>query len=254
MQKEFYQSEDDLKAINIVLAGLLAAQAGMSLQAKKLPAGTLTGGMEISDGVSKKTLPNGLTVLVKEVHSAPVVAVNAWVRAGSVDENAREKGITHFIEHMLFKGTEKLAVGELDKKIKQAGGYNNAHTRYESTDFIDVMPSDQFDVALDTMADALMHSTFDATELVSERKVVLEELSRSQDNPGFEAWKALTYMAFEKHPYRDPIIGYREVLEVMEQKDLIHYWKKWYRPSNMVFVVVGDVKADQIHKKNRQSF
>ena len=172
----------------------------------------------VSDGVLKKVLPNGMTVMIKEVQSSPVVALNAWVKVGSVHEQEKERGGTHFIEHMLFKGTDKLKVGELDKLIKAAGGYNNAHTRYESTDFIDVMPADQFDIALETMADALQHSKFDAQELDRERKVVLEELHRAQDNPGFEAWNTMTNLVFEKHPYKYPVIGYKHLLEAMDRE------------------------------------
>ncbi|HXC62912.1 MAG TPA: pitrilysin family protein, partial [bacterium] len=189
----------------------------------------------------KQVLPNGLTVLVKPLHSAPVVAVNAWVRVGSVQEAPAEAGITHFIEHMLFKGTERLQVGELDRLIKRNGGYNNAHTRYESTDFIDVMPADKLEVALATMADALSHSTFDAEELGRERLVVLEELSRAQDNPSFEAWNRLCHLAFGTHPYRLPVIGTKDVLQKMDRDLLVSYWRRWYQPQNISVVIVGDV-------------
>ena len=197
----------------------------------------------LSQGVVKKVLPNGLTVLIKAVHSAPVVAVNAWVRVGSVNELDKERGITHFIEHMLFKGTDKLKVGELDRLVKAAGGYNNAHTRYESTDFIDVLPADKLEVGVVSMADALQHSTFDAKELDKERVVVLEELHRAQDNPGFETWNKLTNLAFTKHPYQYPIIGYKERLKTMDRQLLVDYWKRWYKPQNIIVVIVGDVDA-----------
>ena len=230
-----------------------------------------------ADNVVKKTLPNGMTVLVKEMRSSPVVAVNAWVKVGSVHEGPearayqdikelrldesdavhegpKEKGLSHFLEHMLFKGTEKLKAGELDRVIKAAGGYNNAHTRYESTDFIDVLPADKLDVAVETMADVLMNSTFPEEEFQRERLVVLEELSRGQDNPSWEAWNRLTHLVFKKHPYQHPIIGYQDVLKDMTRKDLVAYWKKWYRPQNMVFVVVGDVDAAQAHRKVARVF
>jgi zinc protease len=235
-------SEESMNPKTVALSGLLAvaplAQAGTSLSA----------------GVFRQVLPNGMTVIVKEVRSAPVVAINAWVKVGSVHEEDKERGITHFIEHMLFKGTDKMKVGELDKLIKGAGGYGNAHTRYESTDFIDVMPSDQFDIALSTMADALQHSKFDAEELGRERKVVLEELHRAQDNPSFEAWNTLTNLVFEKHPYRYPVIGYKPLLEKMDRELLVNYWKKWYRPQNIVLVVVGDVKASVVQAKIAKAF
>jgi len=202
-------------------------------------------GNPLSRDVLKKVLPNGLTLLVKAVRNAPVVAVNAWVKVGSVHERDEERGITHFIEHMLFKGTERLKVGELDRLIKSAGGYNNAHTRYESTDFIDILPAEKLSVGLETMADALQHSAFDPGELGRERQVVLEELSRAQDNPGFEAWNRMTHLAFHRHPYQFPVIGYKDRLTEMDRGLLVGYWKRWYQPQNIVVVVVGDVDAPE---------
>jgi zinc protease len=145
-------------------------------------------------------------------------------------------------------------VGDLDKKIKAAGGYNNAHTRYESTDFIDILPADKLDVALESMADALQHSTFNAAELDRERLVVLEELSRSQDNPGFEAWNRLTHLVFKQHPYKYPIIGYKERLQTMDRKLLVDYWKRWYRPQNLAVVIVGDVDPADAVKRAGKAF
>ncbi|HTB22252.1 MAG TPA: pitrilysin family protein [bacterium] len=213
----------------------------MARRPKTLASSQTSPAQALGRDVLKKVLPNGLTLLVKPVRSAPVVAVNAWVRAGSVCEREAERGISHFIEHMLFKGTETLKVGELDRMIKSSGGYNNAHTRYESTDFIDILPSDKLSVALRTMADALQHSTFDAEELGRERQVVLEELSRAQDNPGFEAWNRLTRMVFKRHPYRFPVIGFKDRLQRMDRALLTGYWKRWYLPRNVIVVVVGDV-------------
>jgi zinc protease len=244
-------------------AGFLAAAPFIPARARAkaaVPAAGFVGGEAVAEGeglahgVTKKVLPNGLTLIVKPLHSAPVVAVNAWVGVGSVNERDEERGITHFIEHMLFKGTEKLGVGEIDKKIKAAGGYNNAHTRYESTDFIDILPAEKLDVALATMADALQHSTFDAAELDRERLVVLEELSRSQDNPGFEAWNRLTHLVFKQHPYKYPIIGYKERLQTMDRKLLVDYWKRWYRPQNIAVVIVGDVDAADAVKRASKAF
>ncbi|MBN8614671.1 MAG: insulinase family protein [Deltaproteobacteria bacterium] len=242
-----------------MIAGFLAAAPFVPARAKSAvlqaaPPALAQKGEGLAQGVVKKVLPNGLTLIVKPVHSAPVVAVNAWVGVGSVHERDEERGITHFIEHMLFKGTEKMAVGELDRRIKAAGGYNNAHTRYESTDFIDILPADKLDVALETMADALQHSTFDAAELDRERLVVLEELSRAQDNPGFEAWNRMTHLVFKQHPYKYPIIGYKERLQAMDRKLMVGYWKRWYRPQNISVVIVGDVDPATALKKAAKAF
>lgn len=208
----------------------------------------------LSHGVVKAVLPNGLTVIVKPLHNAPVVALNAWVKVGSVQEGPAERGISHFIEHMMFKGTPTHGVGQLDRLIKSNGGYDNAHTRYESTDFIDVMPADKLDVALHCMADALQHSVFDAAELDSERKVVLEELSRAQDNPSFEAWNRLCHLVFTRHPYQHPVIGSQAVIEAMDRGLLVDYWKRWYRPRHAVVVIAGDVQPEQALAQARQAF
>ena len=242
-----FSPEESLNA-RWMMAPLLAAALGSPA------AMAAAGATGLSGGVVKKVLPNGLTLLVKRVSSAPVVAVNAWVRVGSVQENDAERGLTHFIEHMLFKGTEKLKVGELDRLIKSSGGYNNAHTRYENTDFIDVMPADKLDIALSTMADALRHSTFDDGELQREREVVLEELHRAQDNPSFEVWNRLTHLAFVKHPYMYPVIGYKERLQKMDRALMVDYWKRWYRPQNIIVVIVGDVDAKAAAAKAASAF
>lgn len=242
-----------------ILAGLLAAAPFLPAKGAApapgfVPGGARAEGEGLAHGVRKKVLPNGLTLVVKPVRSAPVVAVNAWVGVGSVHEADAERGITHFIEHMLFKGTETMGVGELDRRIKAAGGYNNAHTRYESTDFIDILPADKLDVALETMADALRHSTFDAAELERERLVVLEELSRAQDNPGFEAWNRLTHLVFTRHPYRHPVIGYKDRLQAMGRDQLVAYWRRWYRPQNICVVIVGDVDPADALKRATRAF
>jgi len=103
------------------------------------------------------------------------------------------------------------------------------------------------------MADALQHSSFDAEELGRERKVVLEELHRAQDNPSFEAWNKLTHLVFEKHPYQYPVIGFKDLLVGMQRDLLVNYWKKWYRPQNIVFVVVGDVKAAEVQARVKKA-
>ena len=233
-----------MSALSFVTASLLSLYA--PAKAAEAPAQP--------DKVQRRVLKNGMTLLVKEVHSAPVAAINIWVKAGSVWEAPKEQGITHFIEHMLFKGTPSLRVGDIDRRIKAAGGYNNAHTRYETTDFIDVLPSDKLSVGLGTMAEALRHSSFDPVELGRERQVVLEELHRGQDNPGWEAWNHFTRLAFARHPYRYPIIGFKETVEGQDHDALVGYWRRYYRPQNLVLVVVGDVQADSVMAQAEQAF
>ncbi|MEI7640311.1 MAG: pitrilysin family protein [bacterium] len=198
-----------------------------------------------NDNVYKEVLSNGITVLINESHEAPVVGCNFWVKTGSVYEKENEKGLTHFIEHLLFKGTKKRAVGQLDKEVKALGGYNNAFTTYDATNFVIVLPSEYVKKALEIEYDALTASVFDEVELNKERQVVLEELKRGLDNPDNFLWQKLMELSFESH-YKTPIIGYEENLKKFTRSDIVGYWKKHYSPDNLIVVVSGDVKKDEV--------
>ena len=130
-----------------------------------------------------KKLSNGLTVIVKEVHTSPIVAVHFWCKTGSVNEEGFPAGISHFFEHMFFKGTEKMGVGEMDRIVKSLGGYNNAFTSKEYTGYYIVVPSENFSVAFDILLDAIRNSVFDPEEIERERAVIYEEINRSEDLP-----------------------------------------------------------------------
>lgn len=145
----------------------------------------LVSGVELmaQDGVYFEKLSNGITVIVRESHTAPIVACNFWVKTGAAYENQDEKGMSHFIEHMMFKGTPTRKVGEIDRELKSLGGYNNAFTSYDATNFVIVLPSDHLEEALEIEYDALMSSVFDPEEFNKEREVVLTELYRGLDNP-----------------------------------------------------------------------
>src|SRR5208283_2771214 len=162
----------------------------------------------MADGqVYKEKLENGVTVIINESHDAHVAACNFWVKVGSSLENDSEKGISHFIEHLMFKGTKKRKVGEIDKEIKELGGYNNAFTSYDNTNYVIVLPSEYVDKAIDIEYDALSASVFDKEEVDKEREVVIEELKRGLDSPGVFLWQKLMESAYDAY-YKVPIIGY----------------------------------------------
>jgi zinc protease len=127
-----------------------------------------------NDGVIREKLENGVTVIIKENHTAPVAACNFWVRAGAAHENDSEKGLSHFLEHMMFKGTQKRGLGMIDREIKDLGGYNNAFTSYDATNYVIVLPSEHVNKALDIEYDALTASVFDEAEVNKEREVILQ--------------------------------------------------------------------------------
>jgi len=195
-------------------------------------------------GVVKRTLPNGLTVLIKEDHSSPVVAVNVWFGVGSVNETEEINGLAHFQEHMVFKGTKKYAVGEIASLVKGAGGNLNAGTSFSYTMYHVVLPSRSFQVALEVQADAMMNSTFDPDEFHKERDVVIDEARMYDDRPDSFTFYRTMELGFREHTYRRPIAGYEPIVQKITRDQLLAFYKNYYRPSNAVLVVVGDIDTD----------
>jgi zinc protease len=199
-------------------------------------------------------LKNGLTVIIEEEHSAPVVAVEMWVKVGGADETENEAGLSHVFEHMLFKGTQKKKVGEIAKIIESVGGNINAFTSLDNTVFHLAVPSRNFSAGLDIISDAIQHSSFDPGELKKELEVVLEEMRMNEDEPGRKLYKTLLANAYSEHPYKRPVIGYQSVIENLKRDELITFFKKWYIPSNMTLVIVGDVNKDAALKEIDEAF
>jgi len=196
------------------------------------------------DTVIKRTLPNGLTVLLKQERSTPIVALNVWFGVGSVNESEEMNGLAHFQEHMVFKGTEKYGVGEIANLVKSFGGNLNAGTSYSYTMYYIVVPSRAFDKTLEIQADAMMRSTFDANEFQKERLVVIDEARMYDDRPESFTFYRTMELGFEKHNYRRPIAGYQPIVEQITREQLLDFYGNYYRPSNAVLVVVGDVEPD----------
>jgi zinc protease len=185
-------------------------------------------------------LDNGLTVILEENHSAPVVAFQAWVGVGSADEGPEEIGLAHVFEHMLFKGTERRGVGQIAREVEAAGGDINAWTSFDETVYHMVLASRWFDTGLDILADAVQHSSFDPAELDKELKVVLEEIKQGEDSPSRTAAQALFSLAYQNHPYGRPVIGTAEAVSRITRQRLIDFFHKHYVPANITLVVVGD--------------
>ena len=196
------------------------------------------------ENLLRTTLPNGLKVVLLEDHASPVVALNVWVRVGSADELEEEAGMAHVFEHMLFKGTERRAVGEIAATVEAAGGNINAFTSFDMTVYHITMASRDVDVGIDVLADAVLNSTFDPTELARESEVVLEEIRRSQDSPGRALTQAVFDTSFTTHPYRLPVIGTEESVKSFSREHLLDFYARWYVPGNMTFIVVGDIDPD----------
>ncbi len=193
------------------------------------------------EAIERYTLPNGLTVLLKPDTAAPVSSVQVWVKTGSIHEaGALGAGLSHYLEHMLFKGTARRAGREISATVQAHGGYINAYTTFDRTVYYIDMPSEHTAVALDLLADATLHSTLPAGEVAKEKDVILREIDMCLDDPDQRLAQALFETAFRTHPYRQPIIGHRDVFAAVTRDDLLAYYRARYVPNNMVVVIAGD--------------
>ena len=197
----------------------------------------------LASDVTRHVLGNGLTVLVKEVYPASVVSLSIWARVGSVDEDDSRAGLSHFVEHMLFKGTPKRPVGRIAQEIHSLGGYLNGFTSYDCTCYWIVLPSRCFATALDIEVDALLHPLLDPVEIAKESRVIVEELKMYEDRPDSFCFQRLMGQAFRQHRYGRPIIGFEEVVLRTTATELEEHYRRFYRPNNMAVVVVGDIRT-----------
>lgn len=197
--------------------------------------------------VQKIILDNGLTVLVREDRSAPVVTAQAWCRAGSVTEGKwMGAGLSHVLEHMLFKGTTKRGVAQIAQEVEDKGGYINAYTSFEQTVYYINLPSENWRSAVDILADCMMNATIPEEELLKEKEVILREMAMNVDDPVRRSNRMLWATAYTTHPYRHPVIGYPDIYNRITRDDVVSYYKKFYVPNNLMFVVVGDIKAGDV--------
>ena len=194
-----------------------------------------------AESVHRFALPNGLTLLVHEDHSAPVAAVVTHVKAGYFDETDDIVGIAHVLEHMYFKGTPTRGVGEIAKQTKASGGYLNAATIYDHTSYYAVLPIEGFDAGLAIQADAYASSLIDAGELQRELLVIIEEAKRKEDNPGAVATETLFELLHDRHRIRRWRIGREAPLRALRRDQLVRFYRNFYRPSNTVLAIAGAV-------------
>src|SRR3954462_15634070 len=198
----------------------------------------------------KHILPNGLTVIVQEDRSAPVASVQVWCATGSVDENDHlGAGLSHVLEHMLFKGTKTNPANAIAQKVQDVGGYINAYTSFDRTVFWIDVPKAGVTVAIDVLADTMMNSTLPAEEYAKEQEVIRREFAMGMDDPDPMAGQLLFATAYQRHPYRLPVIGLLDVYNQLTREQVIAYYKARYVPNNLTFVVVGDVNADAVYKQ-----
>ena len=195
-----------------------------------------------ADDVSATTLPNGMKIIVREGHSINLVAVDIWVKAGSVNETADKNGVSHFVEHMIFKSTKRFGPGQIDREIEGLGAELNGGTSKDYTHFYTTVASEYLPNALDVIADAVVYPQFRAEDMEKERLVLQDEIARAESNRSQQAFNLFAQTAFTVHPYRLPSTGSKDSLAKLTRDDLVAYYNKYYTPSNICVVIVGDVK------------
>lgn len=202
---------------------------------------------QIPAGVVTHHLENGLEIIVREDRSAPVVSAQAWCRAGSIDEGGwMGAGLSHVLEHMLFKGTSTRGAGRIDQEVQAAGGYMNAYTSFDRTVYWINAPDTGAKVAIDILCDIFQNATLPADELVKELDVIRREMDMGEDDPGRRSSKGLFSTAYKRSPYRFPVIGIPDIFNRITRDDLVAYYQTKYAPNNCFIVVVGNIKADQV--------
>jgi len=199
--------------------------------------------------VFEKTLSNGLKVVVKEDHRAPVVVQQVWYRAGSIDERTGTTGVAHMLEHMMFKGTKTVPPGEFSRRIAAAGGRENAFTNEDYTAYFQQLQSARLPLAMQLESDRMHNLNLSDAEFAKEVKVVMEERRmRTDDEPHSLLYEKLMAAAYQEHPYQHPVIGWMNDLLALTAADSREWYRTWYAPNNATLVVAGDVKADDVFK------
>ncbi len=206
-------------------------------------------------GITLTTLENGLTIIVREDHSAPVVSAQAWCMAGSIHEGKwLGAGLSHVLEHMLFKGTTTRPGSRIDQEVQEAGGCMNAYTSFDRTVYHIDVPNTGAHTAIDILCDIMQHATLPPDELAKEMDVIRREMDMGQDDPGLRSSRRLFETAYTRSPYRFTVIGYPDIFNELKPDDIHGYYREKYAPNNVFYVVAGDVKNEDVIAQIRESY
>ncbi|HID32906.1 MAG TPA: insulinase family protein, partial [bacterium (Candidatus Stahlbacteria)] len=191
--------------------------------------------------ITEFTLENGLKVIVYEDHSTPVVSAQIWYRTGSYNDPLGKSGLSHFLEHMSFKGTERYGPKDYDRIIQENGGEENAFTSHHYIAYFANLSKDRYELELDLEADRMVNLRLDSSEMERERMVVLEELRLGENDPFELLWTQVRAIGFNHSPYQNPIIGWEKDVEGINRRDMVSYYQRYFNPANAVLVIAGDV-------------
>ena len=197
--------------------------------------------------VTTYKLDNGLEIVVIEDHRAPIVTHMVWYRVGAADEPSGKSGIAHFLEHLLFKGTEKLAPGEFTEIVDANGGFDNAFTSYDYTGYFQRVAADRLELMMEMEADRMQNLVLTEDVVTPELGVVLAERNqRTDSNPGALFSEHRRSLMYVNHPYGTPVVGWRHEIEGLTREDALDFYKKYYAPNNAILIVAGDVEPKQV--------
>lgn len=196
--------------------------------------------------VSVTTLPSGMKVIVREGHSINLAAVDIWIKAGSVNETSANNGVSHFVEHMIFKATEKYGPGQIDREIEGLGAELNGGTSRDYVHFYTTVASEYLPTALNVLADAITNARFNPEDMEKERQVILDEIARAESDSSRHAVSLFSRTAYTEHPYRMPPMGTKESISKLTRDELAAYYNQYYTPANTCVVIAGDVTRSNV--------
>lgn len=230
----------------MLLAGALFAVAALAVAA--VPA-------QSKERASHFTLDNGMDVVVIPDHRAPVVTHMVWYRVGAADEAPGKSGIAHFLEHLMFKGTEKVASGDFSKIVARNGGQDNAFTSQDATAYFQRVAKDRLPLVMEMESDRMANLRLAEDDVLTERKVILEERrSRVDNSPSSILNEQMLAALYQSHPYGIPIIGWEHEIKELGLDDAVDFYERFYAPNNAILVISGDVTADQVKKLAKDTY
>ena len=209
-------------------------------------------GPQASQRVSEFKLKNGLQVLVIPDHRAPVVTQMVWYRVGAADEPPGSSGIAHFLEHLMFKGTDLIPTGQFSKTIAKNGGEDNAFTNHDVTAYFQRVAKDRLPKVMEMEADRMANLRLSEEDVATERKVILEERrSRVDNDPGSILQEQMMAALYSNHPYGTPVIGWEHEIRALDREDALSFYRRFYAPDNAILVIAGDVEPEEVRTARR---
>ena len=202
--------------------------------------------IDLNHNLHQFQLENGLRVMLKEIHTAPVTSTWIWYGIGARNELPGKTGLSHWVEHMQFKGTQRFTGDDIDNMVSRVGGYSNAFTNSDWTTYFETMPSAHLHATLELEADRMINSLFDPGEVETERTVIISELEGSENYPEFRLDEAVQQRSFQAHPYRNEVLGSKEDLIGITRDDLFQHYRNFYQPANAILCVAGDISPEAV--------